>query len=243
VVIDVPGIAAAMNGASEEGGGGGRVRILFASRQALFRQAVRAALDGESGFEVVMDTGDSAQALSGARRLRPEVAMIDEDLNGTDGMEIAREIKQFLPDCSVLVLSGNGDHDGLLRAVEAGVNGYLKKESSLIELLSATRALQRGEMVVPPSMLRPLVDDLLRRRREKEDALRHLAKLTNREREVLSFLVTGADNDAIARELVISPETARTHIQHILAKLGVHSRLEAAAFVMRNRIDEAQPLI
>lgn len=217
-------------------------RVLIASRQALFREAIRSALEGEVDIEVVLDTGEGPQAVSCALKLRPEVAMIDEDLDGIDGVEAVRRIKRSLPECGVLFLSGTGDDDQLFEAVEAGINGFLKKESSFMELLDATWALQRGEMVLPSTMLRTLLDELLRGRKDREAALRVIAKLTTREKEVLSLLVLGADNNEIAERLVISPETARTHIQHILAKLGVHSRLEAAAFVMRNRVDIAETL-
>jgi len=112
----------------------------------------------------------------------------------------------------------------------------LTKESPLSELIYASRAIDRGETVVPPRMLGPLLTRLIHRRSERDDAMRRVSLLTRREREVLALLAEGADNGGIAAALVISPETARTHIQNVLNKLGVHSRLEAAAFVRETRV-------
>ena len=94
--------------------------------------------------------------------------------------------------------------------------------------------VHRGDTLVPPTMLGPLLTGLLRRKRDHDEAFERITRLTVREREVLALLAQGSDNDSIARALVISPQTARTHIQNILGKLGVHSRLEAAAFVTRS---------
>jgi DNA-binding NarL/FixJ family response regulator len=99
------------------------------------------------------------------------------------------------------------------------------------QLIHVTRAVRRGETIVPSTMLGNLLTRLMRRRQEQDEAYRHISRLTPREREVLRLLVEGRGTEAIAMTLVISPQTARTHIQNILAKLGVHSRLEAAALV------------
>jgi DNA-binding NarL/FixJ family response regulator len=101
----------------------------------------------------------------------------------------------------------------------------------MMELITAIRALYRGEAMVPPMMLGPLLAALIRRRREQAAIMQRLSGLTRREREVLLLVCRGADSRTIAEELVISPETARTHVQNVLSKLGVHSRLEAAALI------------
>jgi DNA-binding NarL/FixJ family response regulator len=122
--------------------------------------------------------------------------------------------------------------------LEAGAAGYMSRSSALSDLIDAARSLHRGEAVVPGPLLRSVLGRLVRRRRERDVALRLLADQTPREREVLALLASGADNDGIALRLVISPETARTHIQRVLGKLGVHSRIEAASFVARTGLAE-----
>src|SRR5439155_2835917 len=126
----------------------------------------------------------------------------------------------------------------LVGALEAGASGYLTKARPLAELIDATRALRRGETHIPPGMMAALLSGLIHRRRDQDQALRRLGNLTRREREVLVQLSAGADNLGIAEKLVISPETARTHVQNIISKLGVHSRLEAVALVSQNGLRE-----
>jgi len=212
------------------------MRILLADEHSLFREAVRAILAAEDDLVVVAEAKDGLQAVAEAERSQPDVAMVDVSLPNCDGIRATALIKERLPECRVLVLGNDEDQETLVQVLTAGASGYLTKESPLSALLAATRAVYRGETLVPPRMLGPLLASLIKRRREQEAALRRISTLTRREREVLSLLVDGADNDRIAQALVISPETARTHIQNVLTKLGVHSRLEAAAFVVQNDV-------
>lgn len=212
------------------------VGVLLADSHSLFRDAVRLVLASGTDLEVVAEARDGLQAVAEAERTRPDVALLDANLPNCDGIRAAEMIRERVPECHVIVLSGEEDEQILIRALEAGANGYFTKEYPLAELIEAARAVHRGETLVPTRMLGPLLSRLLHRRRRQEDALRQLARLTRREREVLSLLADGADNDSIAQALIISPQTARTHIQKLLSKLGVHSRLEAAAFVLQNGI-------
>jgi len=215
-----------------------RLRILLADEQSLFREAVRVVLESENDLVVVAEARDGLQAVSEAERTSPDIAMLDVNLPNCNGVRATMFIKQRVPDCRVLVLAGDEDQRTLIDALEAGASGYLTKESPLGELISATRALSRGETLIPSRMLGVLLATLIRRRREQDEAIRRTSKLTRREKEVLGLLAAGGDNDAISQRLVISPETARTHIQSVLAKLGVHSRLEAAAFVVQNGLQD-----
>lgn len=212
------------------------VRILLADEHALFREAVRVVLEAEADLEVVGDVGDGFQALIEARRAKPDCVILDADLSNCDGVTATRFIKERLPECRVLVVADQEDQQTLVEVLEAGASGYLTKESPLEDLIEAVRAVHRGDMLVPPRMLGSLVAGLIRRRREQDAALRRMSRLTRREREVLALLARGEGNVSIARALVISPQTARTHIQNVIGKLGVHSRLEAAMFVTQNRI-------
>jgi DNA-binding NarL/FixJ family response regulator len=214
----------------------GNVRILIADDQSLFREAVRVVLSSEDDLEVVAEAGDGLQAVADAQRVRPDVALLDADLPNCDGIHATGLIAERVPGCRVIVLSSREDEAVLVAAMEAGASAYLPKQVPLADLIGAARAVDRGEALVPPRMLAPLLRRLIQRRRERDEALKVLGRLTRREREVLSLLATGHDNDGIAQQLVISPETARTHAQNVLGKLGVHTRLEAAAFVTQNGI-------
>jgi two-component system NarL family response regulator len=212
------------------------VRVLLADEQSLFREAMKIVLGSQEDLEVVGEARDGMQAVAEVERVRPDVALLDAGLPNFDGIRATALIAERAPDCQVIVLSAQEDERVLVRAMEAGASGYLSKASPMSDLIEAARAVHRGEALVPPRMLGALLKRLVQRRRERDDALKRMGSLTRREREVLALVADGADNEGIAQELVISPETARTHVQNVLGKLGVHSRLEAAAFVTQNGI-------
>jgi len=212
------------------------IRILLADEQALFREAVKVVLGGEPDLEVVAEARDGLQAVAEAERTGANVALLDANLPNCDGIHATALIKKRVPDCRVLVLVSDEDEETLIDALEAGASGYLTKECPLVELINATRAIHQGETLIPKRMLGALLARLINRRREQDEGFARVSRLTRREREVLVLLSRGADNHSIAQALVISPQTARTHIQNVLTKLSVHSRLEAAAFVMKNGI-------
>lgn len=209
------------------------VRILLADAHSLFREALTAALAGEQDLVVVAVAGDGLEAVAQAARTEPEVAVLDADLPNLDGVRATKVIRDRLPGCRVLVLAAQEQSETLAAAVEAGANGYLTKASPLTDLIDAIRSVHRGDTLVPARMLGDLLDRLVQHRQEQDEAARRVSRLTPREREVLTLLAEGGDNESIAGSLVISPQTARTHIQNLLMKLGVHSRLEAAALAIQ----------
>jgi two-component system nitrate/nitrite response regulator NarL len=218
--------------------GNGRVRILLADAHSLFREAVRMALDGQPDLRVVAEARDGLQAVAEAEQNNPDVALLDASLPNCDGVRATELIGTRVPECRVVVVSNEEDGGLLMSAVLAGAKGFLTKGSPLGELIGTARGVAEGETRIPPRMLGLLIDRLVRRRQEHDQALKRISRLTRREKEVLGLLAEGGDNDAIAQALVISPQTARTHVQNVLGKLGVHSRLEAAALARRNEVVE-----
>jgi DNA-binding NarL/FixJ family response regulator len=210
------------------------IKVLLADAQGLVREAFRSVLESTEDIVVVAEAADGVQAIAEAERTRPDVALVDADLPNRDSTHTTLAIRERVPGCRVLVLSERGDESTLATAIEFGASGFLTKGSPITELLDAVRAVHLGDTLVPPRMLGSLLQRLIHRRREQDDAVRQLSRLTRRERQVLGLLAGGADNDRIAQALVISPETARTHVQHVLNKLGMHSRLAVAAFVVTN---------
>jgi DNA-binding NarL/FixJ family response regulator len=207
------------------------IRILFADDEALFREAVRLVLDNEPDLLVIAEAATGCEAASLAEELAPDVAIISSDLGLCDQEEPVKLILERSTACRVLVLARGEDQTALLEALEMGAAGFITRTHPVGDLVNAIRAVYRGEAMVPPMMLGPLLAALIRRRREQAAVMQRISQLTRREREVLALVCRGADSRSIAEELVISPETARTHIQNVLSKLGVHSRLEAAALV------------
>jgi DNA-binding NarL/FixJ family response regulator len=210
------------------------IRVLLVEGHALFRQAVRASLEEAPDIIVVGETAHPEQTNDAVTAREPNVALVDSSGSTIGVARTIALLKQQLPACRVVVL-GDDDSEILIDAIEAGANGYVTQESGLADLIETTRSVHAGDTLIPPRMLGPLLSGLLARRREEHEALQRLFRLTQRELEVLDLLAAGKDNHAIAGVLSISPETARTHVQNVLGKLGVHSRLEAAAFVLQAR--------
>jgi DNA-binding NarL/FixJ family response regulator len=213
-----------------------KIRIVVAAAQALFREAVAAGLGSEADVEIVGEARTGLEAVAVAERTRSDVAVLDADLPNCDAIKATGLIKERVEGCRIMILVAEEDPETLVGAVEAGASAYLSKRSPFWQLTDAARAIHRGDTLVPVRMLGPLIADLLTRRSSHAEAMRKIADLTRREREVLGLLASGSDNQHIAQQLVISPQTARTHIQNVLGKLGVHSRLEAAAFVRHTEV-------
>jgi DNA-binding NarL/FixJ family response regulator len=213
-----------------------RIKVLLADQHSLFRQAVAEIVDREHDLEVVAEARGQGEAVREARRTRPDVAILAAELSDGDGLRALRAITEEIPECRVVVLTDQEDQDLLVQAVEVGAVGYLTKECALSDLITATRAVHRGDTLVPPGMLGDLLRSLIWRNKHEKEAIRRISQLTRREQQVLALLAEGANKNTIARRLVISPETARTHIQNVLAKLGVHSRLEAATFALQGGV-------
>ena len=206
------------------------VRVLIAEPRPMIREALAESLGTEDAIEIVAATDDPSSTLLQAERTHPEVVVLTEQLDALLP-RLCAHLQSLDPRPRVLLLDGLGDEGTLLHAVEAGTDGYVAGTSGIAGLASAVRSLARGETVVPPAMLGPLLRRLIQRRRDAEQVAEKLDDLTRREREVLTLLVDGSGHEAIAASLVISPATARTHVQRILHKLDVHSRAEAIAMI------------
>jgi DNA-binding NarL/FixJ family response regulator len=214
-----------------------KLRVLIATEHGLVRDALRAALEQEQDLTVVGEATNGAAAIAAVAEQAPDVAVLSADLPNLDGIRTSCLIKERVPECAIIVLTDAHDDQRLVTdGLYCGARGYLTKECSISELVNAIRAVAHGETLIPPAVLGPLLTDLIDRRREHDGALMRLSQLSAREREVLGLVAQGAKTSQIADFLFISPETARTHVQNILGKLGLHSRLEAATFVIENSL-------
>lgn len=210
--------------------------ILVADDRALFREAMCVVLTAEPDLRVVADVGDGLEVVPEALRTRPDVAVLHADLPGCNGISATRALREAVPACKVLSVGDEEDVGLLVEFLRAGANGYLTKHMSLDDLIEGVRAIRRGETPIPPGMVSGVLEQLMERSSNRDDALRQVRRLTSRERQVLALLVAGGNNQSVADELFISRQTVRTHIQNVIVKLRVHSRLEAAMFVTRNGI-------
>jgi DNA-binding NarL/FixJ family response regulator len=211
------------------------VRVLVADDQALLRAGFRLILAGEPDLEVVGDVADGNQAIEAARRLRPDVILMDIRMPGLDGLEATRRITtSSAPAPRVIILTTYDLDEYVFEALEAGASGFLLKDAPPSDLLSAIRAVASGDAVVAPSTTRRLLADLAHRlpdpRRAGAPADPALDVLTPRESEVLVAVARGLSNAEIARELVLAEATVKTHVGRILAKLELRDRVQLVVF-------------
>lgn len=207
-------------------------RLLVAHEQRLLGECLSAVFTAEwaaGEVQVVTDPDDLPLAL-GMRR--PDVLLVRPGHPRERTAALCATIRAEHPDTRMVVLDDVADADLLLTCIEAGADGYVSLEDDLATLVETVRRVEDGEVVVPPLLLGGLLRQLIHRRRAAQEAEERLTVLTPREREVLRLLADGHDHAAIAAELVVSEHTARTHIQNLLRKLDVHSRVEAVALAV-----------
>jgi DNA-binding NarL/FixJ family response regulator len=205
------------------------LKVLIVDDHALFSEALEPLLE-QNGMEVLGIAGSGAEALEAIRRVRPEVVLVDLGLPDMTGLALGREILEEEPDAKVLAVTGM-DHARIAREVlQAGFHGFLTKDTPLPQFIRSVKAVMEGRVINLPRRETARTAEGDERQR---DAALLAGQLTPRELEVLEILVRGGSNPQIARELGLSPNTVRTHVQSILTKLQVRSRLEAAAFAVR----------
>jgi two-component system, NarL family, response regulator LiaR len=207
------------------------IRVLLVDDHAVVREGLRTFLELQDGIEVAGEAEDGAQGLEQATKLRPDVILMDLVMPRLDGVGAMRRLRSMHPEIRVVVLTSFLEDEHLLPALQAGAAGYLLKNAEPAELARAVRAAYAGEAIIDPTvaarLMRALADGDAPRSAEED-------KLTRREREVLELIVGGRSNKRIALELGISEKTVKTHVGHVLAKLGVTDRTQAALLAVRD---------
>jgi DNA-binding NarL/FixJ family response regulator len=225
----------------------GPVRVLIADGEALVRAGFRALLEGDDGIVVVGEaaTGDEAVALAG--RTDPGVVLIDAGLPGLGSVETtARMLSQSV--VAVMVLTASEGDERIFAALRAGASGMLPKDTEPRELVSAVRALARGEALLSSSFTRRLIAELASRPEPACPSPDLIEELTPREREVVALVALGFTNSEIAERLVITPATSKTHVSRAMVKLHVHDRAKLVVFgyeagLVVPRADGPQPKV
>jgi DNA-binding NarL/FixJ family response regulator len=210
------------------------ISVLLADDQPLLRRGFRMILEAEDGVTVAGEAGDGAEAVELARRVRPDVVLMDIRMPGTDGIEATRRITAAEPGVRVLVLTTFDLDEYAFGALQAGASGFLLKDVRPHELVAAVRTVASGDAVVSPRVTRRLLEEYARQLpvagagadADRADRYPQLASLTEREREVLAVVAQGLSNTEIAASLFVSETTVKSHVGRILAKLGLRDRVQ-----------------
>ncbi len=204
----------------------GLARLVIADDHELVRAGLRKMLTGQRGLELVGEAANGREALALCRRLQPDLALIDVRMPEMDGLATCRAIKQECPATSVILITIHENPDYLLEALKAGTAGYLFKDVTQSELITAVWQVLRGESILDRELMIRLFKRLAGQSSGHADL--PLVGLSPREREVLQLVVQGQTNREIAQNLMVSVSTIKIHVEHILAKLGVSDRTQAA---------------
>ncbi len=220
------------------------IRILLVDDHALFRSGMRALLQEYPDFVVVGETADGMEGVKRAKHLRPDVVLLDLHMPGVNGKDALRLILQDSAEVRVLMLTVSEDADDLLDTLRAGATGYLLKNIEAETLANAIRMAARGEPVVSQAMMGKLLN-IDRERVSLSTSITPAAssavlnKLTPRERDILACIAKGQSNKQIARDLDVAESTVKIHVQSVLKKLQLNSRVQAAVFAVEHGAAQA----
>lgn len=208
------------------------ITVLIADDHEVVRQGTRVLLEDAPDVEVVGEADDGCEAVAKALELKADVVLMDLSMPKMDGVEAIRALADEAPETKVLLLTGSGVEERIFEALEAGALGYLSKTAQGEEILEAVRRVDAGDPSLPPEITRRL----LTRLSGTPDHTELVDPLTDREEEVLALVAEGMSNRDIAENLHVSETTVRTHVSHILGKVGVKNRVQAALFALRTGI-------
>jgi two-component system, NarL family, response regulator NreC len=217
-----------------------KLRILIADDHALVRRGARSVLSSRQGWKVVGEAENGREAIRKAIDLKPDVAVVDIGMPDLDGIEVARQIRDAVPDTKVLVLTMHESDQMVRRALDAGASGYLLKSDLTDSLRQAVKAVAKGERFLASKVSEIVLHGFLRTKSQHQHGERAGTRTTPREIEIIRLLAEGKTNKEIAALLGIAVRTVETHRSRIMLKLGLHSLAELIHYAMRNGLALAQ---
>lgn len=219
-----------------------KIRIVLIDDHTLFRSGVRSLLVRREGFEVAGEASDGLEGVKRVRALKPDVVLLDLHMRGTSGLETLRLIREEVPTVCVLMLTVSEDAEDLLEALRAGATGYLLKNIETDALADAIRRAAQGESVVSPQLTGKLIAGVRQPVATPPPVVAPTAldRLTPREREILGALARGESNKEIARSFDLAESTVKIHVQNILKKLALSSRVQAAIYAVEQGVGRGE---
>ena len=209
-----------------------KIRLMVVDDHRVVRSGVKALIETEEDLEVIGEATDGREAVTKAKAMAPDLVLMDLVMPEMDGVEATRRITKEGVDLEILILTSFSEEERIIQAIKAGASGYLIKDASPKELVSAIKDTYRGESTLDPKV----AGTVLRSMQEEND--QPAEELTEREIEVLELIAEGLPNDDIANELYISERTVRSHVSNILGKLNMQNRTQAALYAVRQGIAE-----
>jgi DNA-binding NarL/FixJ family response regulator len=209
-----------------------KLRVVIADDQPMMRAGFKAVLEATGDIEVVAEAGNGEEAIHAATALAPDVVLMDIRMPGMDGIEATRR----LPRQRVLILTTFGLDEYIIEALRAGASGFLLKDAPTHEVVAAVRAVAAGDAVLSAAVTRQLLDQVARRLPAPVSRGPADIDLTEREHEVLRMLANGLSNAEIAAALVVSEATVKSHVSHLLGKLGLRDRVQAVIYAYETRL-------
>jgi len=211
------------------------LRVLLVDDHEVVRLGLRTLLDQEPDIEVVGEAGTATEAVGQVLSLAPDVVLLDVRMPGRSGVDACRQIKSSRPQTRVIMLTSYTDDQALFDAIGAGADGYVLKQIGTQELVGALRRVARGENLLDPSLTARVFSSLREMRQQVEGAA--FAGLSDQEVRILARIAQGQTNREIGAALHLSEKTVRNYVSDLLAKLGLTSRVQAAAYAARNHIE------
>lgn len=215
-----------------------KIRILLSDDHPLFRSGMKLLLQRQKDIEVVGEASDGAECVKLAKKLKPDMILLDLNMEGVDGLEALPLLKKEIPEACVLMLTVSEDANDLVEALKLGASGYLLKNIDMEFLLDSIRRAANGESVMSPQMAANLANAIRSEKKMAEEKA-DVPHLSPRESQIIQLIAKGSSNKEIARSLDIAESTVKIHVQGILRKLNLTSRVQAAIYAIDHNLVES----
>lgn len=215
-----------------------KIRILLSDDHPLFRSGMKLLLQRQKDIEVVGEASDGAECVKLAKKLKPDMILLDLNMEGVDGLEALPLLKKEIPEACVLMLTVSEDANDLVEALKLGASGYLLKNIDTEFLLDSIRRAANGESVMSPQMAANLANAIRSEKKMAEEKA-DVPHLSPRESQIIQLIAKGSSNKEIARNLDIAESTVKIHVQGILRKLNLTSRVQAAIYAIDHNLVES----